>query len=91
MPAPVVVPVVGGEMQTLCAVWRKSAIPALREAIAAGRLSMKRPIDRLAAVIVPESETILMPGGAPENFLNVNRPEDYEELTRSGEAHAPGR
>jgi molybdenum cofactor guanylyltransferase len=91
LPAPVVVPMVAGEMQTLCAVWRKSAIPVLRERIAAGRLSMKGAIERLSAVVVPESETIRMPGGTPENFLNVNRPEDYEELTRSGEAHPPRR
>jgi molybdopterin-guanine dinucleotide biosynthesis protein A len=86
LPAAVVVPVVGGEMQTLCAVWRKSAIPALRESIAANRLSMKGPIQKLAGVIIPEDETVRMPGGSPENFLNVNRPEDYEELTKSGEA-----
>ena len=91
VPAAVVVPVVGGEMQTLCAVWRRSALPALREAIEAGRLSMKGPIERLAGVIIPEGETIQMPGGGPENFLNVNRPEDYEELKKSGEALAPRR
>ena len=91
VPAEVVVPVVGGEMQTLCAVWRRSALPALREAILADRLSMKGPIERLASVVIPEDETIQMPGGRPENFLNVNRPEDYEELTRSGEALASRR
>ena len=59
-----------------------SAIPVLREAILSERLSMKGPIERLGGVIIPESETIRMPGGRPESFLNVNRPEDYEELTQ---------
>lgn len=86
MPAAVVVPVIGGELQTLCSVWRRSAIPALREAILADRLSLRGPIERLSAVIVPEDETVLMPGGRPENFLNVNGPEDYEELTKDDEA-----
>jgi molybdopterin-guanine dinucleotide biosynthesis protein A len=91
VPAAVVVPVVGGELQTLCSVWRRSAIPALREAILADRLSLRGPIERLAAVIVPEDQTSRMPGGRPENFLNVNRPEDYEELTKDGEALASRR
>ena len=86
VPAAVVVPVIGGELQTLCSVWRRSAIPALREAILADRLSLRGPIERLSAVIVPEDETVLMPGGRPENFLNVNGPEDYEELTKDDEA-----
>ena len=73
-------------MQTLCSVWRKSAIPALRQTILAERYSMKGPISELGAVIIPEDETIRMPGGRPENFLNVNRPEDYEELRKDGEA-----
>ena len=63
VPAAVVVPVVGGEMQTLCSVWRKSAIPALRQTILAERYSMKGPISQLGAVIIPEDETIRMPGG----------------------------
>ncbi len=87
VPAAVVVPVVGGEMQTLCSVWRRSAIPLLREAVLAERFSMKGPISRLGGVIIPEVETVRMPGGRPENFLNVNRPEDYEELTKDGGAH----
>jgi molybdopterin-guanine dinucleotide biosynthesis protein A len=86
VPAAVVVPVIGGELQALCSVWRRSAIPALREAILADRLSLRGPIERLSAVIVPEDETVLMPGGRPENFLNVNGPEDYEELTKDDEA-----
>jgi molybdopterin-guanine dinucleotide biosynthesis protein A len=33
-------------------------------------------------VVLTEAETAKMPGGDPENFLNVNRPEDYEELAK---------
>jgi molybdenum cofactor guanylyltransferase len=86
VPAAVVVPVIAGELQTLCSVWRRSSIPALREAILADRLSLRGPIERLSSVIVPEDEAVRMPGGRPENFLNVNRPEDYEELKKGGEA-----
>ena len=89
--APVVVPTSCGEMQTLCAVWRKGALVAVREAIAAGRLSVRRPIERLGGIVLSEQETAAMPGGGAESFLNVNRPEDYEELAREATPHPPGR
>ena len=41
--APVLVPTSGGEVQTLCSVWRKGALPEVRGSIAAGRLALRAP------------------------------------------------
>jgi molybdopterin-guanine dinucleotide biosynthesis protein A len=89
VPAAVVVPTVGGELQTLCSVWRKGALGALRESILAEQLSLRGPIERLRGIVIPENETARMPGGRAANFLNVNRQEDYEELQKESETHAP--
>jgi molybdopterin-guanine dinucleotide biosynthesis protein A len=82
----VVAPRVAGEIQTLCSVWRLSSLPVLREAIGRGDLSLKALIERRGGVVLTEAETAKMPGGEPGNFLNVNRPEDYEELAKDTSA-----
>jgi molybdenum cofactor guanylyltransferase len=86
-----VVPVSGGHPQTLCAVWRKSALVPLTARVAAGELSILGALRQLSAIIIPEEETAAMPGGEPENFVNVNTPDDYERLEDEAEAHASGR
>ncbi len=91
VPAAVIVPIAGGELQTLCSVWRKSALPALHDAIEAREFSLRRVIERLGGFVIQERETVLMPGGSSENFVNVNRPEDYENLAKGDETLSPGR
>ncbi|HQR46664.1 MAG TPA: molybdenum cofactor guanylyltransferase [Thermoanaerobaculia bacterium] len=78
--APAIVPVSGGRPQTLCAVWRKSALVPLTGRLAAGDYSLQGALVALGAVLIPEEETARMPGGDPSSFFNVNTQEDYERL-----------
>ena len=80
--APAIVPVSAGHPQTLCSVWRKSALVPLASRLAAGDYSLVSALERIGAVLIPEADTAAMPGGEPENFFNVNTPEDYEALER---------
>jgi len=88
IPAPAVVPVSGGHPQTLCAVWRRAALVPLTARVAAGNLSILGALREMGAVIIPEEETAAMPGGEPENFVNVNTPEEYERIEKEDEPHA---
>jgi len=83
--APAVVPVSGGRAQPLCAVWRRSALAPLRSRLGAGDYSLVGALHAFHAVLIPEEVTAAMAGGAPENFFNVNTPEEYEAL----ESEAP--
>lgn len=87
--APAVVPVSGGRPQPLCAVWRRSALAPLRSRLGAGDYSLVAALHALHAVLIPEEVTAAMAGGAPENFFNVNTPEEYEALEREGAAEGP--
>ena len=78
--APVIVPVSGGRPQTLCAIWRKSALVPLTGRLAAGDYSLQGALVSLGAILIPEEDTARMPGGDPGNFFNVNTPEEYERL-----------
>jgi molybdopterin-guanine dinucleotide biosynthesis protein A len=80
IPAPAVVPVSSGVAQTLCAVWRKSALVPLLGRLAAGDYSLQGALQPLGAVLIPEEETAQMPGGDPSSFFNVNTNEEYERL-----------
>ncbi len=86
--APAVVPVSGGRAQPLCAVWRRSALVPLRSRLEAGDYSLVAALRAFHAVLIPEEVTAAMAGGAPENFFNVNTPEEYEAL--ESEARADG-
>jgi molybdopterin-guanine dinucleotide biosynthesis protein A len=88
IPALAIVPVSAGHPQPLCAVWRKSALVPLMGRLAAGDYSLQGALTALGAVLIPEEETALLPGGAPSSFFNVNTPEDYEALEREA-ADAP--
>lgn len=80
IPAPAVVPVSGGVPQTLCAVWRRSALLPLTARVASGELSLQRAIEAIGGVVIPEAETASLPGGEADAFFNVNTPEDYHEI-----------
>lgn len=80
VPAPAVVPVAEGVPQTLCAVWRKSALVPLLGRLAAGDYSLQGALQPLGAVLIPEEEVAGMPGGHPSSFFNVNTNEEYERL-----------
>lgn len=75
--APAVVPTAAGHPQPLCAAWSKSALPALRLAVAARDLSLRRVVEANRALVLSEEETALLPGFAAGAFRNVNTPEEY--------------
>ncbi len=78
--ATAVVPTDGGHPQPLCAAWTDRALPALRAAVAAGDLSLRRAIEAAGALVLSEEETERLPGFAPGAFRNVNTPEEYRAL-----------
>ncbi|HYN43284.1 MAG TPA: molybdenum cofactor guanylyltransferase [Thermoanaerobaculia bacterium] len=75
--APAVVPTAAGHPQPLCAAWSRAALPALRLAVAAGDLSLRRVVEATHALVLSEEETTLLPGFAGGAFRNVNTPEEY--------------
>lgn len=77
----VTVPVCSGEPQPLCAVYSRSSLPHLEEAVLTGRTSLKRFLDEVTTHFVPEAEVRSVD---PEGlcFVNVNTVEDYEAVAR---------
>lgn len=75
--APAVVPTAAGHPQPLCAAWSRSALPALRRAVAARSFSLRRVVEASRALVLSEEETALLPGFASGAFQNVNTPEEY--------------
>jgi molybdopterin-guanine dinucleotide biosynthesis protein A len=88
IPADAVVPVSGGVAQPLCAVWRRSAHAALVARLAAGDYALVGALQQIRTVLIPEAATAALPGGHPDNFLNVNTPEDYEHAEKDAGAEA---
>ena len=78
--APVVVPAWDGRPQPLCAVWRRSALRALRDQVLTGDLSLTRALGRLGSILVPEEEVAQLPDAERDVFRNVNTPEEYRAL-----------
>jgi molybdopterin-guanine dinucleotide biosynthesis protein A len=64
-----VAPVTEDGFEPLCAVYRRTALPEVRAAIAAGRLAMRDLLPLLGVVPVP--------GIDPACFRNLNTPEDW--------------
>jgi molybdopterin-guanine dinucleotide biosynthesis protein A len=80
--APAVVPTASAHPQPLCAAWSRDALPALRLAVAAGELSLRRVVEATRALVLSEEETALLPGFASEAFRNVNTPEEYSAVKK---------
>lgn len=72
----VVVPVFDGEPQPLLALYRASAIGAMKAALLQGRYGLRRVLRELDAVYLKEDDIRSVdPQG--ESFININTPEDY--------------
>lgn len=73
----VTVPVCNGEPQPLCAVYSRSSLRHLEEAVLADKTSLKRFLNEVVTHFVPESEVRSVD---PEGlcFININTVEDYE-------------
>jgi len=76
-----VVPMLARGPEPLFAVYRKSCLPAVESSIAAGRLRMRDPLDRLDVLYIPEDE-IRERDPDLRSFFNINTPEDYREALR---------
>ena len=63
-----------------CAAWSRSALPALRLAVAEGDLSLRRAVEATRALVLSEEDTALLPGYVPGAFRNVNTPEEYRAV-----------
>jgi molybdopterin-guanine dinucleotide biosynthesis protein A len=77
-----VVPVTGGGRQPLHAVYSASALPALREALSAGVLSLRAVLGELRVRVVGEPEWGLVTPTA-RFAVNLNFPADMRELAPS--------
>lgn len=75
--ATAVVPTGDGHPQPLCAAWSKEALPALRLAVEAGDLSLRRAVEAARVLVLSEEETTRLPGWIAGAFRNVNTPEEY--------------
>ena len=77
--APAVVPLSGGVLQPLAAVWRRAVLPAARERVARGELSLHGLAREVGAEVVAEEEWRLAdPSG--NSFANMNTLEQYVAL-----------
>ncbi|MBI4615101.1 MAG: molybdenum cofactor guanylyltransferase, partial [Planctomycetes bacterium] len=85
------VPVSGGRLQPLHAVYPREAAGAAREALQAGEFAMAALLDRIVWRRVEEAVFSHLPGAA-RSFTNINTPEDLAEAERilGGEAVGPG-
>ncbi|MBX3266030.1 MAG: molybdenum cofactor guanylyltransferase [Acidobacteria bacterium] len=76
-----------GTPQPLCAAYRVAAcLPAVKQAIVDGRLSMFALLDRVRTRFVPFEDLAVLPG-SDRFFFNINTPEDLaiaSEMIRSG-------
>jgi molybdopterin-guanine dinucleotide biosynthesis protein A len=79
--APLVMPRWSGELQTLCAVYDAPVVgPRLAARIAAGTFDLRGLIDEVESEIIEEAELRATFGGEP--LMNVNTPEELEEVSR---------
>ncbi|MCA9913986.1 MAG: molybdenum cofactor guanylyltransferase [Anaerolineae bacterium] len=73
----VVLPVVGDEQQGLHALYRRTALPLLRQKIEAGDVRLQGIFQELRVLRLTEAD-ILPFDPALESFVNINTPDDYQ-------------
>lgn len=73
----VVIPRVGGQLETMHAVYRKTCLPAMEACLRAGRLKIVAFFDAVRVVEIPEAE-IARVADPVLAFMNVNTPEELE-------------
>ena len=77
--AAVVLPRAEGRLQPLAAVWRRRALPALRQRLAQDDRSLRALAEELGATVVPE-EDLAAADPSGNGFTNVNTIHDYLAL-----------
>jgi molybdopterin-guanine dinucleotide biosynthesis protein A len=71
-----------GEVQPLCAVYRREVLPSVDEAMAQREYKLTGLFERVPTRVIPEHE-IRLAGFDPVIFTNVNTPEEYEAVLSS--------
>ena len=79
--ADVVVPIVRGYYEPLCAVYRKSAIPVIATALERNELKVTRIYEYLRLCAVPEEEIRVLDPDL-SSFINLNTPHELPLLAR---------
>ncbi|TDL72264.1 molybdenum cofactor guanylyltransferase [Rhodococcus qingshengii] len=77
------VPVINGNMQTLCAVFQKKSVAKIEECIENGRLPIKHLLEHLNVLYVTEKELQANSNIDMERvFFNMNHPHEYEDAKK---------
>ena len=79
--ADVVVPIVHGYYEPLCAVYRKSAIPVIETALERNELKVTMIYEYLRLCVVPEEEIRVLDPDL-SSFINLNTPHELPLLAR---------
>jgi len=79
--ADVVVPIVHGYYEPLCAIYRKSAIPVIATALERNELKVTRIYEYLRLCAVPEEEIRVLDPDL-SSFINLNTPRELPLLAR---------
>jgi molybdopterin-guanine dinucleotide biosynthesis protein A len=75
----IVVPNAAGGPQPLCAIYRRSVLPAVEQALKNGEYKIGRLFSQVPTRIIKEQE-IVAAGFSAIIFQNVNTPEEYDRL-----------
>jgi molybdopterin-guanine dinucleotide biosynthesis protein A len=75
-PELIVVPEAAGRVQPLCAVYRKTVVRTVEQALQRGQYKVGRLFSQVPTCIINEGE-ILAAGFSPAIFQNINTPEEY--------------
>lgn len=86
----VVVPHVAGQVEPLCAVYRREILPTVEDALKAGRYKIELLFGEVPTRFVTETE-IESAGFDCEMFRNVNTPEDYQRVSTHSSSVRSGR
>jgi molybdopterin-guanine dinucleotide biosynthesis protein A len=73
----VVIPRVGGQLQTLHALYARACLPHVEERLRAGRLKVVGFFEHVRVVEIPEEEVARLDDPA-RTFMNVNTPDELE-------------
>lgn len=77
------IPVIGGHMQPLCALYRASSFSRAADCVAAGSFKVRKWVEAIDAVGLPESELILA-GIDPLCLTGANSPAEWASLLNEG-------
>lgn len=86
-PAVAVVPRIGGKFEPLCAVYRRRFADAAEAALTMGKYKIDALFSQVEVEIIDETALASM-GAAPEDFVNLNTPEQWQRAQQQFAAMA---